>query len=1032
MPDRDPTPGGARAPRPGGAAPDAAVSPRPGSGRLRPLVGFLAGLTFFLCLGAFLEVRLQRQVLLEQMERHLSHELGLFEAVIRPDLLAREIAAVQRSATAFGGRFRDVVRIAIEDSDGVVLARYERPDPSTAVSRQRHTFAYAAGRSVAVSLDHDLSALREQLRTMTLRIVLASVLFAAAAGTFLWHLLRRIAFAPLERAVAELNLANERLGRQVAEQTGDLVQANTALRLEVAVRRSALRELTVKDQAIRSSITGIAISDLAGTITYANPAMAAMWGYAAPAELQGLDATGFWEPPAAATAVLAALRDEGKWQGELTGRHRDGRLIDVSLQASIVRDNGGQPIGMMGSFLDVTGRKAADEATRQALRWAHEEKSKSEAILAAIGDGISIQDADYRIRYQNARHKSLFGDRRGEYCYRAYEGREALCEGCPVALSLRDGGVHTCERTGTSERGPLHVEITASALRDAAGNIAAGIEVVRDVSERVRVQRELRESNEVQAVLNALLSLPVTGRPLETIAEEALSTILSCSRYAAHPSGALFILDQDSGDYLLRAQRGLHPEARAACGRVSPGSCPCAQAALSREVQFAATPDESRGRGFLASAAHGHFSVPIVMAGAALGVLEIFFERGRPRDPSEESFLAAVAASLAGIIQRKHLEQGQERMILDLRALLDTVSDARREWHETFDSIADMISIHDGGRTVLRANRAFARHFGWEPQQIVGRGWPELDPAGRDPLLADLAAQTPFPDGTESREVFDPGTAKVFSVATFPLTLRGGASRGFVHVAREITEEREREMRLIMSERLASLGQMAAGIAHEINNPLATIAGCVDGMARRVSRGQFDPELFARYLTIVRDELARSKEITTSMLSLVRGSSFESKRLDIHRVIRSALEIIGYQGRLRMVAVETSLAAGAPAVLGSEGELKQVLLIVLTNALDAMEDHGGLSVTTRTEGGGLTIDVTDSGPGIPAESAGRIFEPFFTTKGVRGGTGLGLSIARRIITAHQGCIQALSAGGRGTTIQITLPLEAPTASTPGL
>ncbi|MHB8835461.1 MAG: PAS domain S-box protein [Candidatus Methylomirabilia bacterium] len=1117
-------------------------------GRLHPLVGFLAALTLFLSFGAFLLVRQQRAALIEETDKHLSHELGLFESIITEDFLRFDYDAVQQHATEFGGRFRDIVRIRVAGPDGAAFALYERREPSTEVSGHRHTFAYAEGKYITVSLDYDLVPMREKLRALLMRVALASVLFSAVVGSLLWHLLRRIAFSPLERAVADLNLANEHLEQRVAERTRDLLAANADLEREVAERQAAERALTVKDQAIRSSMTGIALADLEGRITFANPAMTAMWGFERPDDLQGLPVAEFWESPDAAHAVVRSLLDVGWWQGELKGRRRDGSLFDVSLQGSIVLDGGGRPIGMMGSFmdvtlqkrdterlreseakfksfaeqaivgiyvlqddffrycnprfaemfgyttgeligkvpmpalvhpedlrrveeqvsrrisgeadisdyeflgrkkdgaaiqlevygssliyegrpaavgtiLDITDRKASEAAIQRMLLWVQEEKNKSDAIIAAIGDGISIMDRDFRILYQNEEHKRDAGPHKGEYCYQAFHGRERNCEGCPVALSFGDGGIHTCERSRLTSRGPVHLEITTSALRDAAGNIAAGIEVVRDVTERVRVHKALRDSYEVQQIINTLLSMPLGERSLEEIVKEALSVILSNSWYASHPVGGIFLLDEASGDLVLLAQQGFHPAVLESCVRVPRGSCLCGRAALSREVQFTAAVDERHERGCRYLPPHGHYCVPIVMADAVLGVLVIYLESGHAHDAREEAFLVAAMNSFAGIIHRKRLETAQERMIQDLLTLLDTVSAARKEWQETFDSITDMISIHDESNTVIRANRAFARHFGREPKEIWGWKLNELDPDGRDAVLADLVADASHEGRFASREVSDPATGKIFHLFTFPLSSGEGSSNRVIHIIREVTEEREREMRLIMSERLASLGQMAAGIAHEINNPLAAIAGCVDGMSRRIGRGQFDPELFNRYLAIIRDEIVRSKGITTSMLSLVRKNSFEKRQVDIHQAITSALEIIGYQGRLKLVSVTKSFADGTPVILGSEGEFKQVLLVVLTNALDAMAEKGHLSVTTAVAGGALTIDITDSGSGIPVELAVRVFDPFFTTKGDQGGTGLGLSIARRIISAHRGAIQALPAPGIGTTIRITLPLE---------
>lgn len=246
-------------------------------------------------------------------------------------------------------------------------------------------------------------------------------------------------------------------------------------------------------------------------------------------------------------------------------------------------------------------------------------------------------------------------------------------------------------------------------------------------------------------------------------------------------------------------------------------------------------------------------------------------------------------------------------------------------------------------------------------------------------------------------------------------------------IVQDITEKKEKEMQLIMSERLAALGQMASGIAHEINNPLATIAACAEGLLNRIKKGQFGPELFENYLNIIDEEVLRCKGITTSMLSFVRKTAYEKKDVDINHMLDKALELIGFQGRLREVEVAKQYSDKLIA-MGSEGELKQVFLSIISNALDAMEDRGVLRLITGAihagaaeDGTSVYIKISDTGPGIPPELTAKIFDPFFTTKGARGGTGLGLSIAHKIIKDHKGSITVTSESGKGATFMITLP-----------
>jgi len=250
----------------------------------------------------------------------------------------------------------------------------------------------------------------------------------------------------------------------------------------------------------------------------------------------------------------------------------------------------------------------------------------------------------------------------------------------------------------------------------------------------------------------------------------------------------------------------------------------------------------------------------------------------------------------------------------------------------------------------------------------------------------------------------------------------------------DITDKKEQEIRLIMSERLAALGQMASGIAHEINNPLASIAACAEGLLNRLKKGRFEKELFQNYLDIIVQEIARCKVITTSMLSFVRETIYEKKEIDIHNVLDKTIELIGFQGRLKDVSVIKKYH-GILTAHGSEGDLRQVFLAIVLNALDAMEDRGALTLETGIcpsasnaksnepgEGGSIFIIISDTGTGIPPGLTEKIFDPFFTTKSEKGGTGLGLSIANKIIKDHKGYIHVTSEKGKGAAFRIVLPV----------
>ncbi len=383
----------------------------------------------------------------------------------------------------------------------------------------------------------------------------------------------------------------------------------------------------------------------------------------------------------------------------------------------------------------------------------------------------------------------------------------------------------------------------------------------------------------------------------------------------------------------------------------------------------------------------------------------------------------AFIAFLSDISERKRAEEERERLINDIQTALEKISRSQKEWQDTFDSITDMISIHDRDFNVTRANKAFFSFLGLPPDEVIGRKCHELMHHGAASPVASCPHQQTLRDGVPiAEEVVDERTKKTFRVSTYPYHAPDGELVGSIHVSRDVTEEKERELSLIMTERLASLGQMASGIAHEINNPLESVMLCAEMLLMKVAKDRYDHGQFEKYLKTIDEEVIRCRNITSNMLSFSRQTPREQMDVDAQALLEKTIDLVGYQGRLKDVTVAKKFGSGMP-VRCNEGELRQVFLIIVVNALDAMENKGTLTVESGRGDGNVWIRISDTGPGVPQEFLDKIFQPFFTTKINKGGTGLGLSIAHRIIVNHRGSLSVDSRPGQGASFTITLPLE---------
>lgn len=249
-------------------------------------------------------------------------------------------------------------------------------------------------------------------------------------------------------------------------------------------------------------------------------------------------------------------------------------------------------------------------------------------------------------------------------------------------------------------------------------------------------------------------------------------------------------------------------------------------------------------------------------------------------------------------------------------------------------------------------------------------------------------------------------------------------------IGRITDADREKELmnkQVIETGKLASIGQLAAGIAHEINNPVAIMveeAGWIEDLLEEedFKEGK-NLEEFHRALRQINTQGRRCKEITHKLLSFARKTDSRAQEVDVNELVRDLVDISSQRSRYSNVAINTRLSPNIPVLKASQTEIQQVLLNLINNALDAMEKDGGtLDIATRKDKGCMRITVADTGPGIPGANLERIFEPFFTTKSVGKGTGLGLSICYGIVKKMDGEITVESAVGKGTTFDVKIPL----------
>ena len=244
-------------------------------------------------------------------------------------------------------------------------------------------------------------------------------------------------------------------------------------------------------------------------------------------------------------------------------------------------------------------------------------------------------------------------------------------------------------------------------------------------------------------------------------------------------------------------------------------------------------------------------------------------------------------------------------------------------------------------------------------------------------------------------------------------------------IIKDISDRKRMEEEMVHSSKLAAVGELASGVAHEINNPLASVAGYAEEMLDLVKEKgglkSTDIDEFQEALTTILDQANRCKEIIQSLLNFARQGEFEVIPVKINDLIEKTLVLIDPEIRTFRTKIFKEMDPDLPPAETNPSQLQQVFLNIIKNALDAMDSGGELSIATQARNGIIQIKFRDDGKGIPPENIGKIFNPFFTTKPTGSGTGLGLSICYRIMDKLKGSIEVESQPGHGSTFVVNVP-----------
>ena len=407
-----------------------------------------------------------------------------------------------------------------------------------------------------------------------------------------------------------------------------------------------------------------------------------------------------------------------------------------------------------------------------------------------------------------------------------------------------------------------------------------------------------------------------------------------------------------------------------------------------------------------------HYFVPCVSKEGTIAVMALGRKASAEPLSSEDMALLSAVAAQAAIA----LENG--RLYRQLRTKADELERMRQFSENILESLNDGLAVLDRDGRVIRWNRQMEELHGVRHEEAVGR---PLSALFEEPLVALLRDATA--DGAAYYKLplvtrHEPPRRLLVNVGATPLRDSHADVVGSIVIVEDISSRVQLEEQLQISEKMASIGLLAAGVAHEVNTPLTGISSFTQMLLESASPE--DPK--TAVLEKIERQTFRAAKIVNGLLNLARPAQVDSGPCDVNIVVNDVLSLLEHQLRNGSIQVRKELSTSAPVVQGVEHKLQQVFLNLFLNARDAMPKGGWLTIATRHEHGEAIVEVGDTGSGIPVEQLSRIYDPFFTTKAIGKGTGLGLSITYGIVQEHGGTISCDSQVGQGTRFSIRLPM----------
>ena len=436
---------------------------------------------------------------------------------------------------------------------------------------------------------------------------------------------------------------------------------------------------------------------------------------------------------------------------------------------------------------------------------------------------------------------------------------------------------------------------------------------------------------------------------------------------------------------------------------------------------------EDKSEFFLNSENHNfEYVSPLNIYGEAKGALVVGFSKREDLTDSAEKLIEAVTQMTAMSLNHTvHYES----------AMSSTINETRHKQQKYTENVLDALPVSlyviDSQYRIVTWNRhCKTGKFEEDRDSVIGKNVFEVFSHSPTETL-----QREFKKVFETGEIHrleqqatdENGGIRHWVISKIPMFDDFKNITHIITIGEDVTSRVEAIHAVGRAEKLSAVGRLAAGVVHEINNPLATISACAESLELRLNEGAFnqpnDIEDLSEYLKLISSEAFRCKSITNGLLEFSRGKTGNYYPVDIKHVIESATILLKHQKRGNNIDLQIKVDDDLPHILANKGQIQQAIIALSTNAIDAMPNGGKLTFRAFKDKNQIVVKIEDTGTGIKTEHLSKIYEPFFTTKEVGKGTGLGLAVCYGIITDHQGRLAVRSKEGVGTTFIIYLPVK---------